>query len=94
MTKFLVIGSNSFSGSHFVNEALKNNNKVDLWTETIFIPCFLENSKPIKKQKIKILNLNQLTLIKINYLNWVFKPEIVVNFAAQGMVVVKASSLV
>jgi len=26
--KFLIIGSNSFSGSHFVNEALKLNHKV------------------------------------------------------------------
>lgn len=96
MTKFLVIGSNSFSGSHFVNEALKNNNKVlgvsrSMDIETIFIPYFWKNSKPIKKtKKIKNFKFESIdinkNMNKLFELVESFKPEIVVNFAAQGMV--------
>ena len=48
--RFLVIGSNSFSGSHFINEALKNNHTVfgvsrSKEPKTIFLPYKWSNEK-------------------------------------------------
>lgn len=86
---FLIIGSNSFSGSQFVNFLLKNNNNVlgvsrsDEINE-VYLPYKWDNSnlKDFKFFQIDLnKNLNELTEI----LNQ-FKPEYIVNFAAQGMV--------
>lgn len=67
--KLLVIGSNSFSGSHFVNEALKLNHKVfgvsrSNQPNNVFLPYRWNKKNHIIILKI-ILNLNQSILIKI-----------------------------
>ena len=94
--KILVIGSNSFSGSHFVAEALRAGHCV--WgvsrspePSIEFLPyrwaqanesVALATAENFKFQAIDINSqLNEL----IELIDQV-KPEIVVNFAAQGMV--------
>ena len=94
--KILVIGSNSFSGSHFVAEALGQGHAV--WgvsrseePDTVFLPY----RWPIgEKQEIlatadnfsfRVIDLNK-QLSELEDLIDLVKPEIVVNFAAQGMV--------
>ena len=92
--KFLIIGSNSFSGSHFVNEVLKKDNKVigisrSPQPKDIFLPYKWKNNK----QKIQLkdnfkfiqLDLNK-DLQKIVFLINQHEPEYIINFASQGMV--------
>lgn len=94
--KFLVIGSNSFSGSHFVTEALRSGHKV--WgvsrsqePDHVFLPYYwpeetLGNRDAVSENfSFQAINLNtQLTeLIKLVDR---IQPEVIVNFAAQGMV--------
>lgn len=94
--KILVIGSNSFSGSHFVAEALGSGHCV--WgvsrspePKPIFLPyrwtqsnggSCLATSENFNFQAID-LNRDLNTLLEIIER---VQPEIVVNFAAQGMV--------
>jgi len=87
--KVIVIGSNSFSGSHFVDGALKEGLK-DIGisrsqeAKTVFLPYQWDNPNIDKfsfYQKDLNHDLNQIMEI-IND----FKPEYIVNFAAQGMV--------
>ncbi len=86
---FLIIGSNSFSGSQFVNFLLENNNNVlgvsrSEEINEVYLPYKWDNSDldDFKFFQIDLnKNLNELTEI----LNQ-FKPEYIVNFAAQGMV--------
>ena len=94
--KILVIGSNSFSGSHFVAEALNAGHPV--WgvsrssePHSVFLPYrwrqavggdSLANPDNFSFQVIDLNNqLNEL----LELINRV-QPEVVVNFAAQGMV--------
>ena len=94
--KVLVIGSNSFSGSHFVAEALRDGHAV--WgvsrsrePHPVFLPYrwphngegpALATSENFQFQAIDLNNqLNDL----LNLIDRV-QPELVVNFAAQGMV--------
>jgi len=94
--KILVIGSNSFSGSHFVAEALKKFHRVwgvsrseepaDIflpyrWSED-FTGHALASPENFAFEKIDLNN--QLTKL-LDLIDGV-KPEIVVNFAALGMV--------
>ena len=94
--KFLVIGSNSFSGSHFVAEALREGhavwgvsrspepNHVFLpyrWAQTNGDSCLATTDN----FTFKAIDLNK-DLNKLFELISNIKPEIVVNFAAQGMV--------
>ena len=93
--KILVIGSNSFSGSHFVTEALRENHRV--WgvsrspePDKIFLPYkWSENTGKILENSdnftFKALDLNKDLSELIKLIDDV-KPEIIVNFAAQGMV--------
>jgi len=89
MSRFLVIGSNSFSGASFIKHLLENNydvigvsrseelNKVYLpysWDESIF-----------QNFKFEQIDINH-DLKKLEILVNEFKPEYIVNFAAQGMV--------
>ena len=96
MSKFLIIGSNSFSGSHFVNQTLNSGFEVLGVSRSkepldIFLPYKwgIENvTKKIdlsKKFKFKNLDLNK-DLEKLKQLIDEFKPEFIVNFASQGMV--------
>ena len=94
--KALVIGSNSFSGSHFVAEALKAHHQV--WgvsrskePDSVFLPyrwpdpstgASLANPENFAFQAID-LNTELTALLEL--VDWV-QPEIIVNFAAQGMV--------
>ena len=85
--KFLIIGSNSFSGSNFVKFLIERNHEVigvsrSKDTNNVFLPysnCNLENFSFVKAD----LNhdLNEIVDCISN-----FKPEYIVNYAAQGMV--------
>ncbi len=94
--KFLVIGSNSFSGSHFVKELLLNEYDVigvsrSKEPKRVFLPYYwLDNKKDIYPKRKNSFKFYQIDLNKdlkklleiINY----SKPEYIVNFASQGMV--------
>ena len=94
--KFLIVGSNSFSGSHFVKELIDNDNEVigvsrSKEPNKIFLPYYWNNTN---KQYIRV-NENKFKFFQIDInknLNHLielideFKPEYVVNFASQGMV--------
>lgn len=87
-SKVVVIGSNSFSGSWFINHLLEKNCEVIGMSRSAELnPVFL----PYKKQKnlsgFKFLNLDlNRDLNEIIRVISDFKPNFVVNFAAQGMV--------
>ncbi len=86
--KILIVGSNSFSGSDFIDLLLedKGNDIVGISRSPEYHPIFL----PYKRHsdanfKFYRLDLNQHTK-QINDLLDTFRPEVVVNFAAQGEV--------
>lgn len=94
--KFLVIGSNSFSGSHFVNELLSKNHNVlgvsrSKNVRSVFLPYNWENREKYSSNLVRgvfrfeQINLNT-DLKKLIQLIEEFKPEYIVNFASQGMV--------
>ena len=88
MDKCLVIGSNSFSGSHFVNVLLENDYECIAISrsnhlENVFCPYTWENKK--KRPVFYQLDINKnnaeiVDLIKKNKINYI------INFAAQSMV--------
>ncbi len=86
--KLIVIGSNSFSGAHFVDFVLSQGFEVigisrSQEPHAVFLPYK-------KREKAKFtfyqLDLNN-DFHEIAKLLYTFKPDYVVNFAAQGMVV-------
>ena len=87
--KFLVIGSNSFSGSNFINYILSRGFSV-LGTsrgteiEKVFLP-YLWNKKNIENFQFFQCDLNKNVndLVKLIENE---EPEYIINFAAQGMV--------
>ncbi len=86
--KYLVIGSNSFSGSNFVNFLLnKKNNVIGVSRSKEINPVFLlyKNNINIKNFSFYKIDLNKdlKNLVKICDK---FKPDFIVNFSAQGMV--------
>lgn len=86
--KIVVIGSNSFSGSHFVNFLLSNGIEVtgisrSQEPDPVFLPY--KNNKNIKLFTFHKLDLNH-DLDEIIKVIISFQPGYVVNFAAQGMV--------
>ena len=92
--KIFVIGSNSFSGSNFVNKALKNGYQVmgisrSSEPASVFLPYKWSNQKNkeyLPKDFIfRKLDLNNDLKEIITVLDS-FMPDYVVNFAAQGMV--------
>lgn len=92
--KILVIGSNSFSGSNFVNHALQSGYEVmgisrSSEPNCVFLPYKWTESKLNKENKknfiFKKFDLNKDLNRIIENLDF-FRPEYVVNFAAQGMV--------
>ena len=88
MNKFIIIGSNSFSGSNFINKLLSNKkNKVVGISRSIEKPIFLPylKSKNLNNFKYYRLDLNK-HLQKIIKIIKKFKPDYIANFAAQGMV--------
>ena len=86
--KFLVIGSNSFSGSQFIKYLLEKGNKVIGVSRSEEInSVYLPYKWGIINGEFKFYTIdinNQLPDL-LNILNE-FKPEYIVNFAAQGMV--------
>ena len=91
--KFLILGSNSFSGSHFVKEVLSRDDQVigisrSKQPRGVFLPYSWE--KDINKKKEDNFEFFQLDLNKdlakiVEIINDK-KPEYIINFAAQGMV--------
>ena len=94
--KFLVIGSNSFSGSHFVAEALRAGHLV--WgvsrsaePKEVFLPYRWSNpttGQPVANDEnfhFQSIDLNSQLNDLIQLIDHV-QPSRVINFAAQGMV--------
>jgi len=85
--KAVIIGSNSFSGSHFVDFLLQEGSDVVGMSRSpepnkVFLPYKLSKNS---KFKFYQLDLN-CDLVKIMELIRAFQPDYVVNFAAQSMV--------
>lgn len=86
--KIVVIGSNSFSGSNFINYSLlKNNSIIGISRSNEYNKVFLpyKTNKNLNKFKFYKLDINK-NINKILELIDSFKPEIIVNFSAQGEV--------
>lgn len=86
--KFVVIGSNSFSGSNFVDYLLNNDVEAtgisrSSEPDPVFLPYKKNNN--ISLFKFYQLDLNKDLEKVVNLINKI-KPEYIVNFAAQGMV--------
>ena len=89
MEKIAVAGSNSFSGSHFVDYALSQGMEVlgfsrSAQPESVFLP-YKWHGHDAGAFHFEQLDLNQDT-DRIASCIEAFKPDYVVNFAAQGMV--------
>jgi dTDP-glucose 4,6-dehydratase len=86
--KFLVIGSNSFSGAQFIKYLLENGiNAIGVSRSNEINDVYLPYKWGNKKENFKFYSIdinNQLDEL-VEILND-FKPEYIVNFAAQGMV--------
>lgn len=95
-SKILVIGSNSFSGAHFVNECINNGHET--WgisrskePSSIFLPYKWNKTTNSQTKTRKAgynfykLNINRDIEAIFELIEQV-KPEIIVNYAAQGMV--------
>ena len=86
--KYFIIGSNSFSGSSFINFLLNKNYEVagisrSKELEFYYSPYFYnKNKKKYKFKKINIVNKKNEIIKFIKN----FRPSVVVNYAAQGMV--------
>jgi len=85
--KIIVIGSNSFSGAHFVDHALQENARVvgvsrSAEPHPVFLPYKQRQAADFEFQQ---LDLNQ-DLERFISLFEKFSPDYVVNFAAQSMV--------
>ena len=94
--RFLVIGSNSFSGSHFVKGLLDKGFDVcgisrSKESNKVFLPYYWKDNKydqyidTCKGFTFKALDLNKDQKQIINLVDE-FEPQYIVNFAAQGMV--------
>ncbi len=86
--KIVVIGSNSFSGSNFINYSLsKKDNIIGISRSNEYNKVFLpyKSNKNLNKFKFYKLDINK-NINKILDIIDNFKPEIIVNFSAQGEV--------
>ena len=89
MSRFLVIGSNSFSGSSFIQHLLKDGHEVVGVSRSeeihqVYLPYKWSKDVPSGFQFFQVDINNDLESLQ-TYMKE-FKPEYVVNFAAQGMV--------
>ena len=87
MSRFAVIGSNSFSGSSFIKYLLKNGHEVIGISRSIEPdPVFLG----YKNEKLENFSFHQLDLNKnlpeVSSVLGDYRADYIVNFAAQGMV--------
>jgi len=88
MKKFVVLGSNSFSGSNFINLLIKKKCTVIGISRSkpysnIYLPY--KNSTNLNSFKFYRLNIN-VNLKKFLSIVKKFKPDYIVNYVAQGMV--------
>lgn len=86
--KFLIIGSNSFSGAQFIKYLLSNGNDVigvsrSNEINNVYLPYKWGNEN--EEFKFFSIDINHQLESLIEILND-YKPEYIVNFAAQGMV--------
>ena len=87
--KIIILGSNSFTGSHFINHLLKNYNceivtiSRSVEYDPIFLPFLYKKEKPDYTFYQLDVNRNhdQICAICDD-----FEPEVIVNFSAQGEV--------
>lgn len=91
MKKVVVIGSNSFTGSSFINHALENSNAeiIGISRSPEYNPIFLAYLYK-KKRRPKNFEFYQLDLNKdfdslVNLIDK-FEPDVIVNYAAEGEV--------
>ncbi len=94
--RFLVIGSNSFSGSHFISKLIKEEIPVKCISRSqeanhIFLPYRWETQTNKQNlEKLEMFSFHQADLNKdiqsILEIIDNFKPSHIINFAAQGMV--------
>ena len=87
--RFVVVGSNSFSGSHLILHLLQEDYEVigvsrSEELHSVFLPYRWEEAESIQ-YKFYQIDLNHDLLALMQVIND-FQPEYVVNFAAQGMV--------
>ena len=86
--EYLIIGSNSFSGSSYVKSLLKNNkNVIGVSRSSQYKKVFLSYNNKINKKNFLFLKID----INKNYLKLVsvikrYKIKYIINFSAQGMV--------
>ena len=89
-TRFLVIGSNSFSGSHFVKEVLDQGKKVlgvsrSQEPHKVFLPYKWTENNENTNFNFHSLDINKDLEQLIKKIRE-FEPQYIVNFASQGMV--------
>ena len=87
IARFAVIGSNSFSGSHFVARLLADGHTVLGLSRSPEVPALYRAyqwHQPSERFTFKQADLNEVESVASALSN--FNPEIVVNFAAQSMV--------
>jgi dTDP-glucose 4,6-dehydratase len=87
--RFVVIGSNSFSGSHFIQHLLQENCEVvgvsrSEELHSVFLP-YRWGKNELSPYQFYQIDLNRDLHALMQIIND-FQPEYVVNFAAQGMV--------
>ena len=87
--RFVVIGSNSFSGSHFIQHLLQENCEVvgvsrSEELHSVFLP-YRWGKNELSPYQFYQIDLNHDLQALMQVIND-FQPEYVVNFAAQGMV--------
>lgn len=87
--RFVVVGSNSFSGSHFIQHLLQENHDVigvsrSEELHSVFLP-YRWGKTELKQYQFYQIDLNHHLPALMKIIND-FQPEYVVNFAAQGMV--------
>ena len=86
--KFIVVGSNSFTGSHFVRRLLRKGHDVlaisrsDQLDQVYLAYSDISDKKTFKFEKININTDTRRLRMSIRS----FQPNYIVNFAAQSMV--------
>ena len=88
-SRFLIIGSNSFSGASFIKHLLKDGHEVigvsrSSEPDEVFLP-YKELKNEIHNFNFHPIDLNHDLPLLVKLLDD-YQPQYVVNFAAQGMV--------
>ena len=86
MKKILITGGSGFIGTNFINYILKKNIKI-LNIDKLSSESTPEKFKnKINKKKYKFYNLDLQNLTKLKKIIFTFKPDVIVNFAAESHV--------